>query len=315
MIKYRIISTIRFLTVTEDIKEAFSLMPGIELITDKNKIQKILDSEFEKIAGIIEYDHYINANHILYCEANETHFPVGGDSHEALTCWLIWLEMLLRDSWLIKDNSMICESAYCRAFSNAKTAWTCNRLESSYSLSTGHKHKNTNFLLNELELWDHTSNKLQSHLHLNKSSLLSSFSDKKFSRIGRALRFIDSARKETHPAIKIAHYCSAFESIFSTDNAELSHKLSERVAIFLKGHSYDGVETFDKVKSFYNIRSKVTHGDSLKLQDAELLKLCTDCDSLLRNTLNIIISNDQYIHLFDGQKNEFEFYFKNKLLG
>jgi hypothetical protein len=314
MTKYKIISTIRYLNVTDNLKESFSLMPGIELITEKKTIKRILDKEFGKAAGMIEYDHYKNANHILYCDADESIFSANDDSHAALTVWLVWLEMLLTDSWLIKDNAMICESAYCRVITNTHAAWTSNRLESSYSLSTGHKNKSVDFSLNELKLWEDRCHKFQVYLHKNNSSLLNSFVDKEFSRIGRALRFITSARKESNPAMKIAHYCSALESIFSTEKTELSHKLSERVALFLKDHSYNALDTFDKIKSFYNIRSKVTHGSSLSKQGG-LSDLSIECDTLLRDIINITLSNQLYMDLFHKPQQPFELYFKNQLFG
>jgi hypothetical protein len=54
MTKYKIISTIRYLNVTDNLKESFSLMPGIELITERKTIKRILDKEFGKAAGMMQ---------------------------------------------------------------------------------------------------------------------------------------------------------------------------------------------------------------------------------------------------------------------
>lgn len=89
------------------------------------------------------------------------------------------------------------------------------------------------------------------------------FMEKGYCRSGRALQFIDNARVSTNTGFKVAHYISAFESLFSTNFAELSHKLSERVAFFLGSHGHSKKEVFQNIKVAYGIRSKLVHGDNL----------------------------------------------------
>lgn len=91
-----------------------------------------------------------------------------------------------------------------------------------------------------------------------------SFISSTYSRYGRAYSFIKSARVTIDPAMKIAHYCSALESLFSTDNSELTYKLSERVSLFMKDMGYEPMDVFSDMKHYYSIRSAVTHGDSIK---------------------------------------------------
>ena len=237
-------------------------------------------------------------------------------SNRALLVWLLWLNMLVDSSWLIKDNAMLCEIAYCnKTDRKAMSEWSNNSLMTMYSMANGDRHINTEFNREDLIKWEQTNHKIQSYLHKNNSTVFDSFIDSKYSRYGRALSFIGSARKEFNPALKIAHYCSALESLFSTDSAELSHKLSERVAFFLKDHGYDSIKTFDEIKFFYNIRSKVTHGDSLKTAKVitlpdESLKL----DSYLRVIMNVILHSEEMMSVFNGSKDVFEDYFKRKIL-
>jgi hypothetical protein len=114
--------------------------------------------------------------------------------------------------------------------------------------------------------------------------------------------------------MKISHYCSALESLFSTDSIELSHKLSERIAIFLREFNYDPLTVFNDIKSFYSIRSKVTHGDSIAEKKGKLIQdISITCDKYLRNIINIIIDSPDLIQIFDGSKSDLEDYFKKKL--
>lgn len=315
MKKYKFISTFRFLNITEELKEPFSLIPGINIINNKNKILKILDDEFKNMAGEIENDHFINSNHILFCEFNEEDFNLNVSSNNALMIWLIWLEILIRDSWLIKENCIVCEIAYMKMTDGKHTEWSNNALMASTSLSSGEEFKEIEFNKEELTEWEAKSHKLQSYLHDKNSSMSASFIEKKYSRLGRALRFVNAARREKHPAIKIAHHCSAFESLFSTDNAELSHKLSERIALFLKIYDYDTFIVYDDIKSFYNIRSKVTHGDSLQDKKVDMIpKLSQKSNEYLCHIINIILDDSKLIDIFDGNKEQQDNYFKELIL-
>ena len=223
--------------------------------------------------------------------------------------------MLLDDLWFIKDNAVICEAAFCKLTDKNKMGWTKNYLVNSTFKSSGVGCEAIDLSVGELKALDVKSNQVRSYLHSSNSNAFNSFTNAGFSRIGRSLRFIAAATRERHPAIKLAHYCSAFESLFSTDSAELFHKLSERVAIFLKGYGFDPVEVFDDIKSFYGIRSKVTHGDSLKAgKEQQLSDMSQKCDNYLRVILNYLCDDEKLLLLFDGKKEGFENYFKNELL-
>lgn len=312
---FRFISTLRFLSISEPMDYWVTLMPGIDVTNNKELIKEIIDEEFKNIAGLIEFEHFIETDALIYCEIEEKHFRKGIDSDRALFIWLLWLDALLRDLWLIKDNAVICESAFCKMNTDKDTAWTRNYLSSTVSKSSGHLFQNIELTLEELKAWDNKSEQVQNYLFANDSTYNDSFTNTKFSRIGRSLRFIQAARTDTHPAVKLAHYCSAFESLFSTDSAELSHKLSERVAIFLKDYDYDPLVVFDDMKLFYGIRSKVSHGDSLKSnKEKQLSELSEKCDSYLREIINIVLANQELINIFDGKKEQFETFFKLKIL-
>ena len=269
MAKYKIISTLRFLNVNSSIEDEYTLMPGVHIINDKKAIENILDEEFQIVAGVLESNYLRNANHIIYCETEQSEVFGGLDSNNVLTVWLTWIEMLLRDAWLLKDHSIICENAYCKVTDGNKEEWSSKSLNTPVSYSSGNKFQDVHFSLNELVDWSEKNYQIQTYLHEKKSPIYGSFVDKDFSRLGRSLRFINSARLDSHPALKIAHYCSALESLFSTDTSELTHKLSERVALFLKEFDYNAGEVFDRVNSYYGIRSTVMHGSSMKSNKAE----------------------------------------------
>jgi hypothetical protein len=100
------------------------------------------------------------------------------------------------------------------------------------------------------------------------------------------------------------------ESLLSTDSAELSHKLSERVAFLLGRQLDDRKQIYATMKTAYNIRSKTVHGDRLSSKDVERATgLSTTCDNLLRQTLVKIWSSSKLMELFSGKKEVLEEYF------
>jgi len=313
---FKFYTTLRFLKIVGDNFNDFDLLPGVTIIRDRVKIRKILNKELRDNAGIIEFDHLYNANHIIFAELRDDFFPSSASSAQVLFAWLLWIDMLVNTSWLVKDNGILCEIAYCNKIEGKKSLeWSNNSLMSMFTFSDGVRHRNIELKMEDLVEWEKKNHKVQAYLFNNHSTVADSFLDAKYSRYGRALSFIKSAKREYNPAMKIAHYCSALESLFSTDSSELSHKLSERVAIFLKSYGFEPLKTFDEIKSFYNIRSKVTHGDSLKSSKVESIpEESKKLDTYLRTIMNIILESDDLMKIFNGDKNEFEYYFKLKIL-
>ncbi|MFC5271590.1 hypothetical protein [Adhaeribacter terreus] len=152
--------------------------------------------------------------------------------------------------------------------------------------------------------------KIESYLYGKSSGSVYFMLNKNFSRIGRALLFVKQAREARNLAYKISNYCSAFETLFSTDSAELSHKLSERVAFFM-ANEFNKIETFKTIKKAYSVRSKLTHGDCLEQKQIDLLgELSTSIDNILRSIFNKILTNESLKETFDSPKNKIDSYFE-----
>jgi hypothetical protein len=93
-------------------------------------------------------------------------------------------------------------------------------------------------------------------------------------RYQRFQYFIDIARSSVDVAMKIAQYCSGLEALVSTAQTELSHQVSERVAVTLSLPGERRITLFKLVKEAYGFRSKAVHGASFKPNDAERLRKC-----------------------------------------
>lgn len=299
----------------EDITAPYELMPTIDIITNKKQIKKILNQEFRSMVGTIEYNDFQNSDHILFfhCSIEDNQFS-RNSSEEILFLWLVWIEVLIRDAWLIKDHAIECNIAYCRYSDGKNTQWSNNQLKNIGTMSTGFSRISTTFNIKELNDWNKKSEELQNYLSSKKSSYFDIFLDKSFSRIGRSLSYINSARKEQNPALKIAHYCIALEALFSTDNSELTHKLSERVAIFLIDYDLKPIDTYNEIRSYYKIRSSIMHGDYVKKNDMDNLSLTSQkCDKILRKIINAILNNPKTKEIFESNNETLTTYFNEKI--
>src|SRR5215213_1463507 len=115
-------------------------------------------------------------------------------------------------------------------------------------------------------------------------SLFSSYSDVDLVKGLRvALRRFRSSCERYDPfdPERLLDIAFSFEAIFLNDgeNKELSYRLSSRVAMFLGNTIERRVEIFDTVKTLYNFRSKIAHGetlDKMKKSDAEKVNQVLD---------------------------------------
>lgn len=103
---------------------------------------------------------------------------------------------------------------------------------------------------------------------------------------------------------KIGLLCSSLECLFTTDANEVTHKVCERVALFLSDNAKEREDVYQKVKIAYGHRSKFFHGDKLKnITD----NIYFDIDEIVRRVVVKAITEEAEI--FNGSKEQIEKYF------
>lgn len=303
-------TTFRNLELKEFDNEYLELIPGIR-ISNRDKIkEKILTEKIRKAIGIIETGYILNSETFVYYEYKDNDDFIKQFSNlEALNIILIWIDDILKNSWIFKDNCIVCETAYLIDTETDFSEASSSRLQYMNTLASG-GIKSTPFTYHELESFAELHDKLELYLYQKNSGSLNFMLDKNFSRIGRALMFVKQARESRNIAFKISNYCSAFETLFTTDNAELSHKLAERSAFFIESERQK-FDTYKKIKKAYGIRSKLTHGASIKQNEKDsLTKISLEIDSILRLIFNKIIEDDKKTILFDSNNDKIDDYFE-----
>jgi hypothetical protein len=318
MSKALFITSFRHLNINEKMNEYVEIIPGINITNNKDISKKLLTLEFAQGIGLVEFNYLLGAPNIVFGEYDDDDLKGKEDHPEALLLAIImWIEGLFRNAWLIKDHAMECDAAFLHFnYDELHSQLFSNYLAVRPAFSNGIYSQVIEMSIDELKAWGSKNDQVESYLHTKQSSSISFMMEKGFSRTGRALQFVSAARNSPNLAFRVTHYCSAFETLFTTDSAELAHKLSERVAFFLgkQGHSKEKV--FSDIKKAYTIRSKLTHGDTLSARQIEELPLISrTCDQYLREILNTLFSNEQLLKVFDSHNEGVENYFHKLIFG
>lgn len=132
------------------------------------------------------------------------------------------------------------------------------------------------------------------------------FDNKK--EITRVLYYLYSGLTLSYWQVRFIMLNVVLESLFSTDNQELSHKISERAAFFLEKEAENREKLFQDVKKIYNIRSKLVHGDVINNTPEENSQLLNDLERITQVALKKII-NEDLIDIFSEKPNKRNEYF------
>jgi hypothetical protein len=116
---------------------------------------------------------------------------------------------------------------------------------------------------------------------------------------------------------------TSLESLLSTSASELTHRLSERVALLcgkIPEKKYgDAQEVYALTKEAYSLRSKIIHGGTLSDLDREKLPVVVErVDGILRfiarNALDIDSEEVEFFSLFEKTTEALDQYFLEWIL-
>lgn len=117
-------------------------------------------------------------------------------------------------------------------------------------------------------------------------------------KISKSFNFIHNARTSSILPERITNYISFFECLFSDSAPEISHRVSERVALYLANKFDERIMIYNILKEAYGIRSKFIHGDDLNKKNdntSSLKEISCLLDNYARITLNKILEGDYVI--------------------
>lgn len=80
-------------------------------------------------------------------------------------------------------------------------------------------------------------------------------------RLDRALVYLNAGLRSEHGYPRVAMLTTVFECLLVQESQELAHRVSERYAWLMGTDAADRRELYRSMKSFYNLRSSVVHGE------------------------------------------------------
>jgi len=223
---------------------------------------------------------------------------------EGLTQGLISITTLFLEAlWLVKDNSANTSAAYSAVVDNAGRPVLFHLPHSAVTSTARCTMTTTAFGLGELQeacmlfrqLIEVMPREIASENAPRPMAMIHA------SRLGRALFVIQGARSTSDVALKVAFYCIAFETLFSTVREGVSRCVSERASCFLGGDPIERKTNFKRFAKLYGYRSAVVHGSRIDTKkENSIREAAVLADDHVRRTLRKILTNPNLTALFSA---------------
>lgn len=283
--------------ISEKLSVPLELRERTYITNNPAHIEKYLRQEDVLAIGQLEADLLLNGSPVIY---RLDKVSKKEDAHIELINFLRDVQAFLASLWLATDNSANCELAF--AISQGEFHVHSNSLVLQYSTSVGNR---TVLDLGAQQLRD-VAEIFKSFTGVREQDRLPhTIFQKETGRQNVSTLFLQQARSSQDLGLKIANYCSFFESLLSTNSTELAHQLSERAAFMLRDSPVDRLQHFRDTKRAYAIRSKVVHGDVVSnKQVPDLLEVSTHCDQAAREIFQKILDDEELGRLFSSGSNQ-----------
>ncbi len=296
------------------------IVPGLVAHGDAAQAARFLPPEFAPLVGIVDVGAIRAADAVVLGHWPTLHFNDVKAAAGYVARLLQHIQTYLTGLWLVRDNCVMCDLGvllYAGVERGAPGVHGIKHSLGQYFWNATAEHVRTVFSGEDLRsasqltargaaFFQPSDGPIAAHPTLPKGT----------KRLQRALYYLENARTCSDVGLRIAAYVSCWEVLFSTDSAELAHKLAERVALFMETTASGRTQMYQLVKRAYAVRSKIVHGDDLtKKQHKELLELSTLCDEVMRGLLKRVLSSNAAVEIFQSRPEDLEQFFPGKVLG
>lgn len=257
-------------------------------------------NDIVRTIGTLETE-FLNSCHIAMVPLADV--PVeAGPAMERLNETNALIKNFCANLWLMRDNCVNTDAGYLMAMTSKGLVIHKNDMQLHFHDAHGKTGITATFSYKELKQsasWAYES--FARHVDRAKAAHEEPTSRVKgTTRTDRFWAWVIEARRQSDVLIKVATYITALEALLSTSNSELSHQLSERVAV-LHGTSTDtdAIEKYRQMKKAYGFRSKALHGDAILAKDQEtLLATSVFLDDLCRSIMLLAHGDDTFREVF-----------------
>lgn len=279
-------------------------------ITNNAKyVKSLIPPQHIPVLGLLEYNFLTSGRPVIYKTGSVL---VEEGAHIEVINLLRGAHGFLLSLWMYRDSSVNCDTGF--AIGLDSDGMHSNTLNFHYSFANGDKGVTT-ISQHDLERVCDISDKYFRGLK-EQDDLPRTVLQKTTGRINISTYHLQMARSARDLAIKIATYCSFFESLFSTNTTELSHQLSERIAFSMTNDPHERLEIFTKTKKAYGVRSKTVHGDIIQPRElVGLIETAGHCDVIARKIYTKVITHPETYKLFESTNEKIDDHMRNLIFG
>ncbi|SNZ09990.1 hypothetical protein SAMN05421503_1453 [Terribacillus aidingensis] len=309
--KYFYIARLNGLKIEGKLNRGIQVVDNLRISNNKDRIEKKCDDFFKHLVGKLEYDHLFEGSYV-YAEG-DYEFDKHNDEAkrmDLLNYFLKVSQVVSSCLWLIKDNSISTEQGFLYIYGNEfiKKSVSSNGRTNNFLNATGNRVE-TLYTLDELKQGLDINQKQFNSKDMARldNAAAADMVTNKATRLERFNNFLDTARTEIYVPNKISTYCTALETLLSTDNQEIGHKIAERLARLLGKDSTERIEIFNFIKLAYGIRSANVHGDKLPKKFRDLnaqYEVSIKLDNYIRKFFTLVLENEELITLYEGDNKE-----------
>lgn len=298
--RFKFITALQKVTVPDSLGNGDKIGDEMRISNDPKVKSTFLTDGFQSMVGVLEFKHLNECNVFLY---SSEEVPEDTNPLEYLNSKMYCAQDLLMATWLKSDNCINFELCFLITEKGQSFGVTSNFLSHRYHAASGNDE--------EIKL---SRKQLQTirKIHIERLGIKSDQSpipDSQFLpdnlRLGRALTWMNAARGNFDFSVRVANFCTALETLFSTSSSEIAHQLSERVSTFLEEKLEERLAVYKKVKKAYELRSRIVHGSTTTKKASKNPKdTSIEIESISKRVVLKIVENDAIFEAFNTSDEE-----------
>ncbi|MBG9692330.1 hypothetical protein ABD91_16035 [Lysinibacillus sphaericus] len=321
MIKYTFVASAYELKVSHQMNKGTKLFQDIRISNNKEKISELFHPQFFDAIGTMEYNQILSGAY-YYAEGEVEDSNIFDDDNaglEYLDFFMERIQFLNNLLWLLKDNSINTEQGYLQLECSKGTKFHSNGRSGSFYNSKGEREK-VEFSIEELK----TPEIILGDLFEEVTPNIPTVNVYETNRIERAFYLLQAARAQNYLPERISIFTTLLETLLSTSNSEVTHKLRERIS-WLLGKDFDEREKlFDDMGVIYSIRSTHVHSSTVPKSaknEEKLFVYSNKLEGYVRQILIKILTEDKMASYYKKNEkgkyddSELEKFLKNICLG
>jgi hypothetical protein len=282
------------LEVLEDLGRGDRVNDSLRITNNRAVLEALLGPSHRQLLGEMEAQALLAKTTVAVATSP---LPPEMSPEDFLLARLYEVQGFLMTSWIVRDNSINCELGFLLYSAGTVAGASSNFIAHLFTMASGEERTTqlTREELREMRKLHRTALRLPEHPFERPSSQFTT----RNARLSRALLLVNAARGADDVAIKLSHYCTAFETLFSTSHSELAHQLSERLATFLYTSGEERLAIYRRLKAAYALRSKFVHGATFREERlAEAISLSEFCDDQARKVFQRVLGSSELQALF-----------------